>query len=136
MATADPEADLAAELRAELRAIYAAKFRADLRAKVARLALAKSGGAAFPFFAWSPELEAGTESANAEYSAARLERAAALAASAHPRVDSVSTAGVSIAITVESLPALQVFPEARAQEEAQEARTAESLLHGQLHRAK
>ena len=136
MAAADSEDDLAAELRAELRAIYAAKFRAELRAKVARLALAKSGGAAFPFFAWSPELQAGTESVDAELSAARLERAAALAAAAHPRLDSVQHASTTITVTVEPLPAVQVFPEARAQEKAQEARTSERLLHGQLHRAK
>jgi hypothetical protein len=110
MAAADT--DLAAELRAELRALYAAKFRAELRAKVARLALAKSGGAAFPFFAWSPELQAGTESVDAELSAARLERAAAVAAAAHSRVDSVSTAAVTITIAIEPMPAVQVFPEA------------------------
>lgn len=104
--------DSATDRAAELRAIFAAKLRAELRAKLARLAVAGAARVPVPFFAWSPIGATDPESADPKRTAARIERAAAVAAAAYPRLDSVSTAAVTIAAAIEPMPAVQVFPEA------------------------
>lgn len=98
--------DSASDAAAELRAYFSAHLRAQLRAKLARIAVGRPSGTAVSVLAQPATPAAHNESIDAARTSAGLERAAANAITAHPRLDSLSTATVTITAAIEPMPAV------------------------------